>query len=486
MSASLAEYDFAEENAGSLAEKLNGGKVMPFGIKDKIGYALGDFGTTMMMGVLASFQSIFYTNVLGIDPALVGVILTFTTIVGAFTDVTAGRLVDKSKLGKKGRFHPWVHVMKWPLAITILMCMCPFVAGIPMGGRVAYLFAAAFCYAAMLSAYNMPYGSMAATLSADPDDRTTLSVFRNIGSAFGAGGVGFVLPLIVYTTDAQGNKVLQGNTLFICTIVCCVIAMVLMELMYRLTTERVIVDKQDNVPVKDLLHSLFHNRALLTFLLAEVVIVCATSIISFMTSYMYTSVFNNTQALSIALLFNYATTLLLAPVARKATKRFGKKEAVSTMLLCAAAIYLVIYFLHLSNPWVYLLLTFLATLCFSAFNVMVWAFMGDVVDYHQYISGQREDGTVFSVNMFGRKVAQSLMGIVTGTLLAAVGYKATTSGNTVQSQQVLDGLYMSATLLPGILLALGALILIFLYPLGKKKTDEISATLKEVNKVTVS
>lgn len=156
------------------------------------------------------------------------------------------------------------------------------------------------------------------------------------------------------------------------------------------------------------------------------------------------------------------------------------------MLLCAAAIYLVIYFLHLSNPWVYLLLTFLATLCFSAFNVMVWAFMGDVVDYHQYISGQREDGTVFSVNMFGRKVAQSLMGIVTGTLLAAVGYKATTSGNTVQSQQVLDGLYMSATLLPGILLALGALILIFLYPLGKKKTDEISATLKEVNKVTVS
>ena len=279
---------------------------------------------------------------------------------------------------------------------------------------------------------------------------------------------------------------LQGNTLFICTIVCCVIAMVLMELMYRLTTERVIVDKQDNVPVKDLLHSLFHNRALLTFLLAEVVIVCATSIISFMTSYMYTSVFNNTQALSIALLFNYATTLLLAPIARKATKRFGKKEAVSTMLLCAAAIYLVIYFLHLSNPWVYLLLTFLATLCFSAFNVMVWAFMGDVVDYHQYISGQREDGTVFSVNMFGRKVAQSLMGIVTGTLLAAVGYKATTSGNTVQSQQVLDGLYMSATLLPGILLALGALILIFLYPLGKKKTDEISATLKEVNKVTVS
>lgn len=484
MTASLADYDVDEE-VETLAEKLNGGKVQPFGIRDKVGYALGDFGTTMMMGVLASFQSIFYTNVLGIDPAVVGVILTFTTIVGAFTDVTAGRLVDKSKLGKKGRFHPWVHVMKWPLAITIIMCMCPFVSGIPMGGRVVYLFVAAFCYAAMLSAYNMPYGSMAATLSADPDDRTTLSVFRNIGSAFGAGGVGFVLPLIVYSTDAQGNKVLQGTTLFVCTIVCCVIAMILMELMYRLTTERVVVDKEDKVPVKELLSSLVHNRALLTFLLGEVVIVCATSIISFMTSYMYTSVFNNTQALSFALLFNYATTLLLAPVARKATKRFGKKEAVSTMLIASAVIYLVIYFLHVTNPWVYLLLTFLATLCFSAFNVMVWAFMGDVVDYHQYITHRREDGTVFSVNMFGRKVAQSLMGIITGSLLAFIGFKATTSGNTVQSQSVINGLYTCATLVPGILLTLGALILIFLYPLSKKKTDEVSAKLKRINNVKV-
>lgn len=456
----------------------------PFGMRDKIGYALGDFGTTMMMGVLASFQSIFYTNVLGINAAVVGVILTFTTIIGAFTDVTAGRMVDTSRVGKKGRFHPWIHVMKYPLAIAILMLVCPFVVAFPMGVRVAYLFVAAFFYAAMLSCYNMPYGAMAASLSSDPDDRTSLSVFRNIGSAFGAGGVGFVLPYIVYTHTADGGKILNGTTLFICTVVICIIAMVLMELMYRMTTERVVVDKKDEekVPVNVLLRSIGKNRALLTFLLAEIVIVAATSIISFMTTYMYTSYFDNaTTALSFALLFNYATTLLLTPGARWATKHFGKKEVVGTMVLCSAVLYIIIFFLKITNPWVYLGMTFLATLCFSAFNVMVWAFMADVVDYHQYATGLREDGTVFSINMFGRKCAQSIMGIVTGSLLAFIGYKATTTGSSTQTTSVLNGLYFAGTLLPGILLAIGGLILLLLFPLNKTKTQEMAETLRKIN-----
>lgn len=470
----------AEEN---LAEKLNGGPVKPFGVRDKIGYALGDFGTTMMMGVLASFQSIFYTNFLGIAPAVSGLILTLTTVIGAFTDVIAGRLVDTHKLGKKGRFHPWVRVMKWPLAVAILMCIAPFAGALPMTGRIVYLCFAAFCYAACLSGYNMPYGSMAATLSADPDDRTSLSVFRNIGSAFGAGGVGFVLPFIVYSTAADGTKVLKGNTLFIAAIVCAAIALGLMTLMYHLTTERVVVDHKEKVKLSVVFKSLFKNRALLSFICAEIVIVCATSLISSMTSYMYTSYFNNTATLSIALLFNYATTLLLAPVARAATKRFGKREAVSTMLLASAAIYIIIFALHVTNPWVYLVMTFLATLCFSAFNVMVWAFMGDVVDYHQYVTGLREDGTIFSANMFGRKLAQTLMGIISGLALAAIGFQASTTGSTKQSADVLNGLFTVATLIPAILMILGALLLIFWYPLSKKKVDEVSVKLKEINNV---
>lgn len=471
-----------DQTSQSLVEKLNGGPVKPFGMKDKIGYAFGDLGTTMMMGILASLQSIFYTNFLGINPAVVGTIATFTTIVGAFTDLTAGRIADTSKLGKKGRFHPWVRWMKWPLAIAILMTLTPFVRNTPMGFRVTYLFIAAFLYAAMLSMYNMPYGSMAATLSADPDDRTSLSVFRNIGSAIGAGGVGAILPLIVYTKDAKGNQVLQGNTLFICSIIICIIAMFFMEMMYRMTTERVIVDnKKTKVKFTTLLKTLGKNRALLSFILVEILIVAATSTISFMTSYMYTVVFKNAAALSIAQLFNYATTLLLAFVAHAATKRWGKKESVSTMLLISAAIYLIIYFVHPTNVWVYLVLSFLATICFSAFNVMVWAFMGDVVDYHQYISGLREDGTVFSCNMVGRKIAQSLAGVITGSLLAATGYVTSTTGNLTQSASVMNGLYTCATLVPAILLICGALVLIFLYPLSKKKTDEMAATLKKIN-----
>lgn len=72
------------------------------------------------------------------------------------------------------------------------------------------------------------------------------------------------------------------------------------------------------------------------------------------------------------------------------------------------------YFLHITNAWVYLILLFIATLGSGLFNLMVWAFITDVIDYHQYKTGLREDGTVYGVNSFARKVGQACAGAVGG------------------------------------------------------------------------
>lgn len=471
-------------NSGdSLAVKANGGKPIPkFGMRDKIGYAFGDVGTTFIMGVLASFESIYFTNVLGVSPAISGTIISLTTLVGAFTDVTVGRMSDVRKLGKKGRFHPWIRVMRWPLVLSLLIMFFPVVRSFSMTAKIAYIGFASVFYAASLSGFNIPYGSLAAAISSDPDNRTSLSIYRTVGSTIGAGGTGFIIPYIVYTTAKDGSQILSGDRLFLCSIGCVVIAMICYTVMYTLTTERVLVEHKNRVKASTLVASLFKDKALVSFLVAELVIVCSTSFTSFLTTYLFTVYYHSKEALSIALLFNYAEAILLSPFAKFLSKRFGKKEVVSVSLFAASAIYFIIYLAKVSSPWIYLVLSFFTALCFSMFNIMVWAFMTDVIDYHQFSTGLREDGTIFSVNMFGRKMAQTAMGILSGLSLTYIGYQASSTGSTIQSQSVLNGLYTLATMVPCVLMLVGALILTFWFPLSKKKLSEVAAKLKVLNK----
>ena len=252
--------------------------------------------------------------------------------------------------------------------------------------------------------------------------------------------------------------------------------------MYTLTTERVVVEHKNPVKGGKLAASLFKDRALISFLAAEIVIVLSTSFSSFLTTYMFSTYFQSKQALSIALLFNYANTIVLSFFAKPLASKFGKKKIVSIALFMSSILYLVVYIMQIHNVWLYLVLRFFTTLCFSMFNIMTWAFMTDVIDYHQYVSGMREDGTIYSVNMFGRKIAQTLNSFFSGAILTAIGYKASTTGSLTQSPEVLRGIYALATLVPFVLLMIGALILTFWYPLSKKELEKVSAKLKVVNK----
>ena len=113
---------------------------------------------------------------------------------------------------------------------------------------------------------------------------------------------------------------------------------------------------------------------------------------------------------------------------------------------------------------------------YAFFNLVIWAFVTDVIDYHEYLTGLREDGTVYSIYSFARKVGQAIAGGVGGFAIAAVGYD---SARDVQAQEALDGIHTLATLVPAVTFIVMFLILVFLYPLNKKRTLELTAELAE-------
>ena len=187
-------------------------EVKPFGWRDKIGYMFGDFGNDFTFIFASLFLMVFYTKVLGIPAEWVGVLFVVARLVDAFTDITMGRIIDKMKPGKGGRFRPWIRWASGPVALASFLMYQSVLSGASMTVKVVYMYATyilwgSICYTAV----NIPYGSMASVISEDAEDRAALSTFRSIGAALASLVIGVVAPLLVYSTDANGNQIVDGG-----------------------------------------------------------------------------------------------------------------------------------------------------------------------------------------------------------------------------------------------------------------------------------
>ena len=117
----------------------------------------------------------------------------------------------------------------------------------------------------------------------------------------------------------------------------------------------------------------------------------------------------------------------------------------------------------------YILVFGLATLGASAFNMLMWAFITDLIDHTEVKTGERNDATVYGLISFIRKLGQAIGGALTGYALTFIGYDSLAS---VQTESVKEGIYGLSTLFPGVCYIIAALILIFAYPLTKKVVED--------------
>lgn len=447
----------------------------PFGMKDKIGYALGDMGNNFTFNLVNSFLTIFYTNVFGIKGAVVGVMFMIARFFDAFVDVMVGRLADNSALTAKGRFTPWVIRMKYPLLVSAIILWVPLISGVPLGVRVVYAFVTYLAFGILYSFVNIPYGSMASAISDDPDHKTSLSTWRSVGAAVGSAVVSYIVPLVMY---AGGSKQISGTRFFIGAAVFAAIGTVCYVGLTSLTTERVRVEKSEPVPFGKMLRDMAHNKALLVLVIVDLVVVINQNLSGTMLTYLYNDYFSDKRWMSVALVFNFTTVVLIAPFAGLIVRTFGRKESAVTALLFAAAVYGTLFLVHTHSPVVYLVGLFFGSLGAGVFNLMVWAFITDVIDNHEVLTGDREDGVVYGVNSFARKFAQGIGGLIGGSMLSIIGYVESNEGGAQQSTEVINRIYNLASGLPTACCLVAALVLLFLYPLNKRRVAENAAAIK--------
>lgn len=450
----------------------------PFSWADKIGYMFGDIGNNFSFNLVNSFLMIFYTNVFGLSGASIGILFLIARFVDAFADITVGRMVDNSDMHESGRFKPWISRMKWFLAAAAILVFVPYVAHYSLAVRLTYAFITYLAWGILYSSVNIPYGSLASAISNNPSDKTQLSTWRAIGSAVGSAIVSYVVPIFMYVGTSQK---ISGNRVFIIAIICSVLALVSYTLTTNLTTERVRVEKQEPVPLGTMFKEMFKNKALVVLVVVDIVIVINQNLSGTTLTYLFNDYFHDKTAMSIALVFNFTTVLLLAPFASRITDRFGRKEASMWALAFGSVVYFILLFIHTTSPVVYLVFLFFGSLGAGMFNLMVWAFITDVIDNQQVLFGTREDGIVYGINSFARKVAQAIAGGFAGFMLTLIGYVSSSNGGVQQTAAVSRKIYELAAGVPAVCLGLAALILLFFYPLSKQRVKDNAMKIAEMS-----
>lgn len=457
---------------------MKSGQVRPFGLRDKIGYLFGDFGNDFTFILSSSFLLKFYTDVMGVSGAVVGVVMMVARFVDAFTDVAMGRICDRSPATKAGKFKPWILRMSIPVALSSFLIYQSGLAGQSMAFKIGWLFVTYILWGSFFyTSVNIPYGSMASSISPEPGDRQSLSTWRTMGGTLAGVAVGAGVPILAYDT-VDGNTVLSGGRFTVIAGVFSVLAVVCYVLCYYLTTERVRPKHDPNLEKRNsvfqMLKNAARNRPLISIIAASVVMLLAQLTMQSMANYVYPNFYGNTAAQSASTLVMVVAMSIAAATAKPLAERFGKAEVSVVSNLLAAAVCLVLYFLRPGNVWVYVALSGLNWLGLGVFSMVSWALITDVIDYSELKNGVRQDGSVYALYSFARKLGQAAAAGLSGFLLTGIGY----TQETAFEPGVVNGIFDISTLVPALGFALLAAILWFWYPLRKAQVDANVAELK--------
>ena len=224
-----------------------------------------------------------------------------------------------------------------------------------------------------------------------------------------------------------------------------------------------------------MLKNAVRNRALISIIVASILMLLAQLTMQSMANYVFPIYYGNTTAQSLSMVIMLAGSLAVAAVAKPLSTRFGKAEIAVVGSFIASAICLLLFILRPANVWVYVALQAVCWLSLGVFSMISWALITDVIDYSEIKNGIREDGSVYALYSFARKLGQAGAAGLVGSMLTAIGY----SDAATVTPDVREGLFNIATLIPAAGFFLLALILWFWYPLHKARVLANVNTLRQ-------
>ena len=418
--------------------------------KHWFGYMCGDWGGCMTFTLMASIFPMFCTNALGVDPNLLGTLVIIWTIWDAINDPMMGALMDRAfarRQNPRGKFRPWLLRATPLLAITaIAMWTVPtFFDGIAM---LVLLFSTKILYEAAYTMFNIPMGSLLSAMSTNDVERASLSSARGAGSGFGNAIPGIVAPLII---AAFGER--ESTGYMIVGIGCAVIGFVVCLFHYAMTEERTVVSttsNPENIKVTDILTVLVKNRPFVALCIHGICNCVMQYGSTALGMYMYSAVYDDVTYQSISSILS-APFMVGAMVAVPfLCKKYDLQKLIRLSLLAGGACCGLLFAMHMVmdvHPLIHGVMLGVG-MGFSMVSVqMQWGLVGEAIDYNEYVTGKRTEGSIYGTFNLSRRIGQTIGQGVALYALGWIGYEGTAE---VQTAGTIFGMKVLCVLVPAI------------------------------------
>ena len=397
----------------------------PFGTKDKIGYMLGDLGFNSLQVIVNSYLMLFCVNILGISAVHFASIVFICKALDALNDTFIGQTVDNRPATKYGKMKPYLKWFAIPYMIfTIVLFMD--VTAMPYVAKIVWVLVIYFIWGIVGTFINVPYGAMTNIMTTDLVQRTELSNFRSIGSALGNIVPTTIAPLLLF--DANNDPI--ASRFILLSVILGTFCVVCLYAAHALMKERVLVTPDSNISAAgekvnylQVAKSFARNRVMIAVVLAYVVTKLFTQPVSTINQYVFMVYFQDTSKLSLTAIGSMVPMILGMFLVKPLVKKFGKKNLITWPTLGSAICYGLTAFLPMT-PMTWIICQIGAT-CFStATGLLLWSLISDAVDYQAYITGVRNDGTVYATITFIVFFAASASTSIIALMLELLGYDA--------------------------------------------------------------
>ncbi|MCR4594165.1 MAG: glycoside-pentoside-hexuronide (GPH):cation symporter [Clostridiales bacterium] len=456
------------------------------GIKEAMGYMLGDSGNLFVLTYVSYALKIFYTDVLKIAADKVATLFLVTRLWDAINDPLWGAIVAKRPPKKDGKYRPYLKWVAIPVALAQLACFYDISQNTSNPLLIlAFAYVTYISFGMMYTGINVPFGSLASVITDDPEGRTLLSTFRSIGGGIGGAAPLLIAPLLIYDkhTRADGTtfNTASAGGMFKFALVMCILSIIFYFGCYATTKERVKSEAKPQFNVKEAYKGMFKSRPFVVLAVTGVLISGQLQFASY-NNYLYKNYFENTNLSILGSIAQYLPMAIMILFTPKLVKRFGKKELAGFGSMFAAAAAIICYVVKpgRDQAWIFMLTLFIIGFGYSFVSITNWAVVADVIDYQFVKTGIRSESAVYAVYTFSRKLGQTIADYVGLMLLSRVGYTEEMA-QIGYKEGVSEGILMICTLIPAITYTLIWLLYRFAYPLTKEKMEPIYKVVREEN-----
>ena len=415
-----------------------------FGIMDKVAYAAGDLGCNMSFGLKSTVQT-FWLAFMMLETGLLSALLLVVQIWDAINDPMIGALIDADRRKyKMGKFKTYIFIGACALIVGGAAVFLPFPKA-PVFVKAMLFIMGYVIWDAAYTIANVPYGSMLSLVTEDPGERAQLSTWRSIGSMVGNILPGILLPMIIWHKVVDENnqpvinpetgvqeQILLGDRVFIAALLMGLIGFAAFMFMIKKITIRVdenAVKTNDGAKFNVIksFGNFMKNRPAVGATLAAVGMFLGMNSATTASTIMFATYFGQAQLSGLIQMVGFLPMFLFMPFIKKIVDKFGKKEAsVMGTLVSLAGGLLMLIFPMIPNKNVSLVMFMFSLIVFGlgmgVYTCVSWALMADAIDYNEWKFGTREEGTVYSLHSFFRKLAQGVGPSAVLLIMGWLGY----------------------------------------------------------------